>query len=536
MTPARSLAASVIALGFASSLTAPLPAFATSAPCERAENYAAQSGAEMLRIDRLDLHSSKDLERPRVKSSSSSSGDSSGGAERESATVTDSTDDLLGPDADLTGGDLGNSGQGATGFLSGTSDLLKSITDGGVTAPLSTGGQGGGGSVTEGDISVGGVGLGEARTALIGNARANSAAVARMVDGTGPGSLTKPLEQQAPPAAGRGLSRSTPASTVGPLTLGRGELDAGAQWDAAMACGNTAGEAARSSASLGRVDLLRTRDGALVGVPDKISSLSTTALERRGSEPRTVASATVSAGRLTLADGKIRVRVLRAPMLTVSMATGSGGEVRYQPAVVEVAGPGITTKRLSAVGDSVDISLGDVERSSESTPLGGLPSLNGLLPGAPLPLPTVPGLPSLGAPDSESAPAVGDGTKVRISLGEVRQATNAHAIAATAAAIKIAVSACFPADADDHSSGARNHKGYGGPGGSSLVAELGFGVLEAAAVAPEAPVINSGVSASGGGLPVTGPQAGLIAIGGAGLLAAGGAALFLTRRRRRSIS
>jgi hypothetical protein len=69
MTPARSLAASVIALGFAGSFTTPLPAFAAAASCERAQNYAAQSGAEIVRIDRLDVHSTKDPERPKAKSS-----------------------------------------------------------------------------------------------------------------------------------------------------------------------------------------------------------------------------------------------------------------------------------------------------------------------------------------------------------------------------------------------------------------------------------------------------------------------------------
>src|SRR3954469_10263000 len=115
MTPARPLAASVLALGFASSLTAPLPAFAAPAPCERAENYAAQSGAEMLRIDRLELHPTKDPGRPTARASPSSSS----GSPQESAKVTNSTDALLGPDAGLTGGDAGDGGRGATGFLSG---------------------------------------------------------------------------------------------------------------------------------------------------------------------------------------------------------------------------------------------------------------------------------------------------------------------------------------------------------------------------------------------------------------------------------
>src|SRR3954471_20311778 len=66
MTPARPLAASVVALGFASTLTAPMPAFAAPAPCERAENYAAQSGAELLRIDKLEVRTTAG-ERPTTK-------------------------------------------------------------------------------------------------------------------------------------------------------------------------------------------------------------------------------------------------------------------------------------------------------------------------------------------------------------------------------------------------------------------------------------------------------------------------------------
>jgi LPXTG-motif cell wall-anchored protein len=210
------------------------------------------------------------------------------------------------------------------------------------------------------------------------------------------------------------------------------------------------------------------------------------------------------------------------------MGTGSGGAVEYRPALVEVSGPGITTKRLSSAGDSVDISLGDDARSTESLPVGG--GLDGLLPALPLALPTVPGLPSLGSAETESAPALGAGTKVRISLGEVRQAGKAHAIAARAAAIKIAISA----ECGAGSSSGRGHQGYASS--SSLVAELAFGELEAAAVAPEAAGSSNNAAISGsGGLPVTGPQAELIAFGGAALLAVGGSALFLTRRRRRSL-
>ena len=53
MTPARSLAAGMVALGVASTLTAPTPASAAPTPCEGAENYAAQAGAEALHVNRL---------------------------------------------------------------------------------------------------------------------------------------------------------------------------------------------------------------------------------------------------------------------------------------------------------------------------------------------------------------------------------------------------------------------------------------------------------------------------------------------------
>ena len=88
MTPARSLAASVAALGFAGALTAPQPAFAAPAPCERAENYAAQSGAELLRINKLEVRASAP-ERPPIKR-----------APEKTGVAADATDRVLGTDVD----------------------------------------------------------------------------------------------------------------------------------------------------------------------------------------------------------------------------------------------------------------------------------------------------------------------------------------------------------------------------------------------------------------------------------------------------
>lgn len=637
MTPVRSLAASVVALGFAGTLTAPLPAFAAPAPCERAENYAAQSGAELLRIDRLELHSTG-LERPVVKSGTSATHADPSDSVREDD-VPGATDRLLVPDPPADSPDPGAStdnGAGGLGdVLPGSDDApaadadtdssgsddgsvvdgVVDITNGGyldTRAPLGspsmvtsservvdgglrsegrdgtsvgdreialgmgsgnvigsrrttrdatgsrvaagspvrasgasgrqsdvsdvpasavgaqTGSGSGSGSRSDGGNAVlAGVGLGEAKTALVANAQVNSAAVARMVNGqaSGKASLTGPLVQQAPPGNDRPAERRIPAGRVGPITIGAGELDAHARWDARMACGNTAGEAASAAASLNRVDILPGADGALVRVPEKISSRSTTALERRGNDPRAVASATVAAGRLSLAGGRVRVRMLRAPMLTASIGTGSGGEIRYQPAIVEVSGPDIKTKRLETVGDGIEVPLGDDSGRAESTSLSALSALDGVRSGLPLPLPTVPGLPSLGTPETESAPAVGAGSKVRISLGDVRQATKGNAIAARATAIKIAITHGSVTDG-------RSRPGYGGKAHGGVVAEVGFGLLEAAAVAPDSQ--TRAVAGAAGGLPITGPRVGLLAMGGLVLLVAGGMAVFLGVRRRRA--
>jgi hypothetical protein len=526
MTPARSLAASVIALGFASSLTAPPPAFAAPAPCEGAENYAAQSGAETLRLDRLAWHTTPGPERPSSKSSkSSSSGRSS--PRRESESVTDTATGLLGSQRDITGGDFGDSGEGVTGFLSGTGDLLKSITNGGVTAPAGSvnpvsGGQGGGGPVEGDSATVGGVGLGQTKTAMIAVARTNAVAVGRMIDGKDP--LGKPLIQTAPPNSAD-ASRLTSAGSAGPLHFGAGDLVTHATWDPAMACGKAFGDVARSSATLKHVQLLD-----LLHTPDALTGQSSTSFTSGDDGPRSVATATTTTGRINLAGGRIKVKVLHPPTLTTSMGT-AGGSVVYKPAQVVITWPGGRSKTLNTAGDSVDISLG-AGGSTESAPTGPLPELGGLLPALPLPLPSVPGLPSVATPDTESAPAAGHGVSVRISLGEAHQATKGHAIAAKAAAIRIAIAEGSSSYGDGKKKNGRGKDGYGDVS-SSVVAQLSLGMLEAAAVAPEsAPQKNSGVGGSAA-LPITGPQAGLFAAGGIALLVAGGAALLLGRRRRR---
>src|SRR3954465_6229508 len=117
MKPARSLAVSVVALGFAGSVVAPPPAYAAPAPCERAEGYAAQSGAELLRIDRLEVRSGGG-ERPVTKDETPADppGDETGAADRVlNSGDLDSTPN--GADSDTLSEGIGMLGQAVVGSV-----------------------------------------------------------------------------------------------------------------------------------------------------------------------------------------------------------------------------------------------------------------------------------------------------------------------------------------------------------------------------------------------------------------------------------
>ncbi|MBU2667655.1 LPXTG cell wall anchor domain-containing protein [Actinoplanes bogorensis] len=514
MTPARSLAASVVALGFAGALTAPQPALAAPAPCERAENFAAQSGAELLRINKLEVRTSA-AERPRVKAEE-------GESEDAADAVTPDPED-----SDTLSEGIGKIGAGALGYL-GAAPKQTAETDGDAEVVgkiaerlTDTSGAGGGEAIktdpsrTDG-ASLTEVGLGEARTAMIAPARVSSAAYARILDGrSGNKSIAKPLLQQAPPTNAEAAQRSTPATKAGPLRLGDGKIRTHARWSAGMACGQVTGETGRADTSLSSVNLLNSGTKALVQVPGTMTSRGTTAIENSGSDARTVARSTVTAGRIELAGGRVRLRVLRAPTLEAAMSATSGGKISYRSAIVEVSGDGIATKRLEAAGEHVDVSLTPDRRTMESAQLADLGDLREA---APMPVPTVPGLPSVTAPEPESATAPAQGTRLRVALGDVRHAVKGHAIAARASAIKVALLQNSGSD------------GYGG-GRSEVSLAMSLGVLEAAAVSPDSPELSS--AGAGGGLPVTGPRLDRIAIVGGALLLAGIGAVLLGRRRRR---
>ncbi len=138
-------------------------------------------------------------------------------------------------------------------------------------------------------------------------------------------------------------------------------------------------------------------------------------------------------------------------------------------------------------------------------------------------LPVVPDAPEVAEPPTESAPA---GATMTIALGDVRQASRDHAIAARATALSVTIA--------EGESGTRGKPGYS----PSRVLNFDLGVMEAAAVSPEpagsaTPGDVSDASAgAGGGLPITGPRLDVLALSGLALLVAGAAAVFLGRRSR----
>ncbi len=374
--------------------------------------------------------------------------------------------------------------------------------------------------------------VGDAKSAMVAQAPISSAAVARVIDAVedeGSQELSGALQQQAPPTNKRPNRRTTGAADVGPISLGAGTLSTHAQWEAGMACGVTYGEVTRATARLRDAGIGADGDAALVRVPGKVQSESTTELERHGDAAATVASAGLDVGTFELLDGAVKVAVRKAPSLRASMSIKDGGEVRYIPATVEVSGAGFKTERLDTAGDEIEITLHDpkkgtgAEEAGNAAPglLGALGKTRLLGDGDGASLPGVPELPEIAEPRTETAPVTEPGTKVRISLGDVRQAARGRAIAARAAALSVTITQA----ASDH----RTKPAYG-----EGVLDFDMGVLEAAAVAPETPGAVSGAEAagSGGGLPITGPRVDVMALSGVALLIAGTAALIFGMRGR----
>jgi hypothetical protein len=180
-----------------------------------------------------------------------------------------------------------------------------------------------------------------------------------------------------------------------------------------------------------------------------------------------------------------------------------------------------------ATGSEPDTESATRNSGSLDALLSGQPKLGASTGGTPLPLPVAPELPKVDS-SPESAQIIGSGTRLRISVGAVREATSGRAIAARATAFKIAITQS-PSD------------GYGDNGAhrGGVLLDLDVGVLEAAAVVPEPNAGAQSAVSSGGsrglpiGLPVTGPAAGALALCGVALVIVGVVALRVGLRRRR---
>lgn len=581
MTPARPLAASVAALGIAV-FAVPLPASAAARPalaapdtCAGAERYAAQSGAEVIRVEKLSVRAAKEpphggrgrsaddnktgtapvqsaagAGKAAVSGSGTGKSKTAGGGGRGATDATTSADKSRTGDASGSpasehadngkpgAADTGTDAAGAHNGKPGAADTGpdRAGADNGQPGAAETGPDAAGASkATAGEeansggagealkplpgksLPAGGLRVGEAKSALVAAAGApNAAAVSRMLNTAEESVLNKALIQQAPPSTARPARRKTPAAAAGPLLVDAGSLTAGAQWQGGMACGAAYGEVTRAATTLGAATVSGDGDAALVAVPEKLGSSSTTALERASRGARSVAEATIAVRTFELLDGAVLVKVLRAPTLRTAMSIVEGGEVRYRPAAIEISGAGIKTTKLDAAGDSMELTFD--ERQTESL---RLPRLSGDS-SSDLPLPSIPGLPPVGDEgEPESVPAPGSGTSVKISLGDVRQATVDHAVAAKATAIKVGIA---QRGGDD---------GYGK--GADVTLDLGIGVLESAAVSPEAAGagVSDAVAGAGGSLPITGPRVDVMLMAGGALLVGGAGALAFGMRRRR---
>ncbi|GLY05887.1 hypothetical protein [Actinoplanes sp. NBRC 101535] len=562
MTPARSVAASLVALGFASTLTPPLPAAAAPLPCGRALHYAAQSGAEVLRINKLDAgrataspagtraspgpeESGEILKDPKTDSSyeppmtlvPSEGPDvlSDDGAERPDPVAESAgPDDSVEPSAGRS-----NPSPEAGGPADRSPSDKRSPAGERTPADKRTPAGGSAGSAEP----LGDIGLGDVRSVMIADNPVASAGAARVLNGKADGRSAngETVTQQAPPSHRKATERRTGERRFGPLRAGAGTIGAHARWRDGLACGTSTGEVSSAQAALSRVTLAGGGSASLVRAPEKLAAISGTALRASGGDLSSEATATVTGGRITLVDGAVRLRLLKPPVLRVTMSTTAGARVAYQPATLEVTTREGRPARLTTAGDHADVPLSnDLSPLTESAaPSGGEGEVS---PAAPLPVPTLESLPRLAGPEStpnrSSTPDGSgvEGTVLRIALGDVRQATKGKAAAAKATAIHLSVA-----------------RGTGQS--STVVADLGLGVLEAAAVAPEtnaapgltgAPATGSdagsdagsgsgtGTGAPAAGLPVTGPGTAPLFLTGAGLIVGGVVALLAGTRRRRT--
>jgi hypothetical protein len=309
------------------------------------------------------------------------------------------------------------------------------------------------------------------------------------------GPLDVTVSQQAPPSNQAQVKNTALAADLGLAKLGTGDLTAHARWADGMTCGKQSGPAGAATAALVEAAILPGSKGALIEVYRNISSQAATALVQRDGRAVSAAAAEISLSSLEIAGGKVSIRVISAPQLTV-YATGrkATSEVDYRAPVLEISGPSSKTQRLSNLGDSVDLEL---QNGLLGSILGGLRLTEGL--GLPL--------------------QAGQHSLLRISLGELTQQVTDQQVSASAASLRLQLLA----------SGSGTSR--------SALADISLGQLKVSAAAPQwadtVPVDKPDpCGTTGCTLPVTGVNASLAAGTGILLFVIGRFLMVTTRNRR----
>ena len=337
--------------------------------------------------------------------------------------------------------------------------------------------------------------------------------------------LASTVWQQAPPHHAAPALSTAGRRDVGPIRIGTGDMAAHATWHTGLACGTRAGRTAHASTAVAGVQIApKPGGGALLAAEGTLGSDTTTALVAERGMTRATATAAAGIAELglfTASRSPVRLRVVKAPTLTVGTAgTESTTTIAYESPVVEVSGAGLPAQTLDQPGKSVEFPV---------------PALAGV--------PTVPGAP---------APTV------RISLGQVERHTAAGTVRARTTALRVQVTPAargrtastegpmdlaigvLEAMATAPGPGyAPAVPGQGGPGSGRPVTgqpvpgggQPSSTAPEAGGEAPEGGTGGAGPRAvSGGGLPLTGSPLGLIMFGGGLLVVTGGIATVLARR------
>lgn len=301
------------------------------------------------------------------------------------------------------------------------------------------------------------------------------------------GPLEATVAQVAPPTHTEPTRNNALSMDLGVARAGTGDLLAHARWADGMSCGTQVGRAGSASAALLEAVVLPGSGGPMVRLARSLSSQAATALLARDGRAASGAAAEAGLASLELlgnSSSAVTVKVIHPPQLS-AVATGKAqtSTVDYRSPILEVSGPGITTRRLDAPGQTMDISL-------PPTVLGSV--LSGLV---------------------SSLGSLGSATIIRLSLGELRKQISDRSVEASASSIRLQLLTIDQ---------------------TSLL-DLSIGVLHVAATAPPLagtePTGEPGCGGPGCRLPTTGWKV-TAAVGAGVLLLFLGRLLFVLTARR----